>query len=94
MIIYRAMCDSEFQDMQHFNSLSWNSRFKWFGTKEFVIERVMDKKFNNSKFINRYNNLVKFEFSNDSVFTHCGNREFMLARKDAPKTKLISWELQ
>lgn len=95
MILYRAMCDLEFQDMQKFNSLSWNSKHKWFGTESFVKSRVQDGQFNNSRFVNgRYNNLVRFEISDDSLqyFSKCGNREFKLERRKAPMIKILSWE--
>lgn len=90
------MCDTEFQDMQKFNSLSWNSKFKWFGTKEFVNERVLDGNFNNSKFVpDRYIKTIKIEFSQDSLqhFRKCGNNEFMLERKKVPLVKILNWEL-
>ncbi len=96
MILYRAMCDIEFQDMQKFNSLSWNSKFKWFGTKEFVNKRVLDGKFNNSKFVAaRYTKVIKIKFSQDSLqhFRKCGNNEFMLERKKVPLVKILIWEL-
>ena len=95
MILYRAMCNVEFQDMQKFNSLSWNSKNKWFGTKDFVINRVKDGKFNNSKFCSdRYDVLVKFEFADgyEHIFSKCGNREFRLERKHANQIKLLSFE--
>lgn len=96
MKLYRAMCDKEFHDMQKFNSLSWNSKFKWFGTKEFVIKRVLDGKFNNSKFVSeRYKNLIEIDFSEESEkhFRQCGNDEFMLERKKVPLVKILNWEL-
>lgn len=96
MILYRAMCNDEFQDMIKFNSLSWNSKFKWFGTKEFVTSRVLDGKFNNSKFVpDRYKNIVEIIFDDESMkhFRKCGNNEFMLERKLVPMVKILGWEL-
>jgi hypothetical protein len=87
------MCEKEFSDMVKFGSLSWISRFKWFGTEEFVKTRVQDGHFNNSKFVgDRYNRLVRFEISDESVkhFTKCGHREFMLDRRKAPMIKIES----
>lgn len=91
--LYRAMCGEEFRDTLRHNKLSWNSKFKWFGTEDFVIDRVRDGKFNNSKFVaDRYANLVEFEFSEESLihFSKCGNREFMLNVRKAPLVKIIS----
>ena len=86
------MCDKEFRDTLRHNKLSWNSKFKWFGTEDFVLSRVRDGKFNNSKFVSdRYANLVEFEFSEESLihFSKCGNREFMLSVRKVPLVKLI-----
>lgn len=91
--LYRAMCDEEFQDTMKHKSLSWNSKFKWFGTLEFVESRVRDGKFNNSKFVpDRYKNLLEFEVEEESLkhFSKCGNREFMLSVRKAPLVKIVS----
>lgn len=96
MILYRAMCDKELESMKKFNTLSWHSKFKWFGTEEFVSSRVRDNKFNNSNFIpSRYKNLIKIEFSEDSMpyFNKCGHREFMLNIRKVPMIKILSWEI-
>lgn len=96
MILFRSMCDKELEDMANFNSLSWNSKFKWFGTEEFVNLRVRDNKFNNSKFVpDRYKNLVKFTIDDNSAihFSRCGNREFMLNIRKANSVKIINWEI-
>ena len=96
MILYRAMCQEELEDMKKFNSLAWNSKFKWFGTEEFVNSRVRDNKFNNSKFVaDRYKNLVKFIIDDNSAihFSKCGNREFMLNIRKANSVKIINWEI-
>ncbi len=94
MKLYRAMCDKELDDMIKFNSLSWNSKHKWFGTKEFVTERVQDNRFNNSKFVDdRYKHLVEFEFDTIQHFSKCGNREFMLNIRKCPLIKLLNWRI-
>ena len=94
-VLYRAMCEKEFTEMMKFKSLSWNSRFKWFGTKEFVTTRVQDGKFNNSKFVgDRYSYLVKFEIDDSflQIFAKCGRREFMIDRRKAPLVRFSSIE--
>ena len=90
MIVYRAMCPAEFQDMMKLQRLSWNSKFKWFGTDEFVQQRVQDGKFNNSKFVpDRYKHPVKFEIESGlEHFSKCGNRELMLSCRKAPLVKI------
>ena len=95
MIIYRAMCTEEFNETMKYRSLSWNSKFKWFGTHEFVTTRVQDGNFNNSRFVgDRYQHLVKFEVDDSCIsrFSKCGYRELMLSRKAAPMVKFISME--
>ncbi|MDD5151279.1 MAG: hypothetical protein PHC28_12535 [Flavobacterium sp.] len=87
MIVYRAMCEEEFQDTIKSNSLSWKGRFKWFGTKEFIEERVTDGKFNNSRFVHdRYCRIIIFEISDESLiyFSKVGHRELMLDRRKSP----------
>ena len=91
--VFRAMCNREAEELLKYNSLSWNSKFKWFGTEEFVKSRVQDGKFNNSRFVgDRYARLFEFEFSEDSMqhFTKCGNRELMLSVRKAPLVKILS----
>jgi len=93
--LFRAMCEKEFFETIKFKSLSWNSRFKWFGTKEFVTSRVQGGKFNNSKFVgDRYSRLVKFEIDDSclSVFIKCGRSEFMVDRRKAPLVRFSSIE--
>ena len=93
--LFRAMCEQEFIETMCSKSLSWNSRFKWFGTEEFVTTRVQDGKFNNSKFVgDRYSRLVKFEIDDSflQIFAKCGRREFMIDRRKAPLIRFRSVE--
>jgi hypothetical protein len=95
MKIYRAMCKNEYEDTIKGN-LSWNSRFKWFGTFEFITERVKDNKFNNSKFVkDRYKYLLEFEIEEKmlKLFNRCGHREYMLDRRKANNFKFIVREI-
>lgn len=96
MILYRAMCPSEFEQVSERHPLAWKSKFKWFGTKEFVDNRVRDGKFNNSKFVaNRYKHIVIYEvLSGIEYFSKCGHNEFMLNCRKAPlvKIKVLSKE--
>lgn len=95
MILYRAMSNEEFQSMKTINRLAWNSKFKWFGTEEFVKSRVLDGKFNNSNFVNdRYVKLVEFDFEDSAMghFSKCGHNEFMLNIHKVPLVKIKSWK--
>lgn len=91
MRIFRAMCDAEANSMLQSGKLSFNSKFKWFGTKEFVESRVKDGKFNNSRFVpDRYARLFEFEVDDDSLqhFSKCGHRELMLSVRKVPLVKI------
>ena len=86
MFIYRAMCDREYNSVCEKYPLSWNSKCKWFSDDlNFILERVRDGKFNNSKFKdNAYRNIVKYRVSNPSVLVRVSNNELMLRRKSQP----------
>ncbi len=90
MILYRAMCDEEFANISHFAPLSWNSKNKWFGTKEFVLTRVKDGVFNNSKFVSdRYRHIVEYEVeSGHEHLINCGKNEYMLNVRKSPLVKI------
>ena len=86
MFIYRAMCDREYNSVCERYPLSWNSRCKWFSDDlNFILDRVRDGKFNNSKFKdNAYCNIVKYHVRNPSVFVRVSDNELMLRRKSQP----------
>ena len=90
MILYRAMCDEELKGVSENWPLNWNSKFKWFGTEEFVKTRVRNGQFNNSKFSpNRYKNIVSYEIEDGfEHFVCCGQDEFMLPVKKASLVKI------
>lgn len=93
MLVYRAMCEKEAVETLKYAKLSFNSRFKWFGTLDFVLNRVLDGNFNNSVFDkDRYTRVLEFDFAIQSFkfFEKCGNREFMLDRRKYPLVKLNS----
>ena len=95
MILYRAMCNEEANDMIKFKSLTFKNRFKWFGTEEFVNSRVRDGHFNNSKYVSgRYSRLFKFDVADESMayFSKCGHKEFMIDRRKVPLIKINSFE--
>lgn len=89
MILFRAMCQEEFNRVSVHSPINWKSRFKWFGTKEFVFNRVLDGEFNNSKYKDKYSCLCVYEIvSGIEHFSKCGYREFMLDRRKANNVKL------
>ena len=93
MIVFRAMSIEEADKVTANCPLSWRSKFKWFGTEEFVQTRVLDGKFNNSKYKDKYQVLCKYEIINGiEHFSKCGNRELMLSIRKANNVniKLIS----
>ena len=95
MIVFRAMSVEEANKVSDTNPFAWRSKHKWFGTEDFVKKRVLDGKFNNSKFKNKYIVLCKYEIVNGiEHFSKCGNRELMLSIRKANnvKIKLISKE--
>ena len=62
MIIYRAMSKEEKDRTILFNRPDFKKRFKWFSQNlTFLLERVRDGKFNNSKHIpGRYAHVLMF----------------------------------
>ena len=64
MIIYRAMCAEEFVKTCKTGKADFSRRrFKWFSTNlEFIMNRVLDTQFNNSRHVpSRYVHVVQFE---------------------------------
>ena len=90
MILYRAMCDEERSKINVNYPLSWNSKNKWFGTKEFVLSRVRDGSFGHSKFVaDKYLHVVEYEVvSGFEHFFNCGRNEWMLNVRKAPLVKI------
>lgn len=91
MRVFRAMCNEEAEDTLKSSKLSFVSRFKWFGTSEFISDRVQDGKFNNSKYVgDRYSRLLEFEIEDASLihFNKCGHRELMIDRRKMPLVKI------
>jgi len=84
MLIYRMCCQEEFEDI--INKPSLRSRFQFYATNiEWLIERVCDGNFNNSKFKpSKYAHLVVFEISNIDLkhFRKQGINELILDRRD------------
>lgn len=84
MIVFRAMSKEEADSVSVESPLAFKHRFKWFGTEEFVTQRVLDGKFNNSKYSDKYSVLCKYEvISGIEHFSKCGHRELMLDRRKA-----------
>ncbi len=96
MIVFRAMCKEEADSVSDNTPLHFKRRWKWFGTESFVKSRVLDGKFNNSKYADKYSVLCKYEIiSGLEYFSKCGHNEFMLDRRKAQNIniRLLSKEL-
>lgn len=60
-------------------------RFKYLGTKDFVMGRVLDGNFNNSRFINKYTHLVKVILNGSPENIHkLGKREVIIDIRSTP----------
>ena len=93
MILYRAMCKGEYDNISGEFPLSWSSKCKWFSENlSFTQDRVLDKKFNNSKFKpDRYKYLVKYEVDDKfNKLVKVSNNELMLRVRDQPLIKFVN----
>ena len=87
MIVFRAMCNEEYERTIKLGCADFSKkRFKWFSNNiNFILDRVGDGKFNNSKFKdNAYRNIVKYHVRNPSVLIRVSDNELMLRRKSQP----------
>ena len=78
--LYRALCEEEYNKTST-NYLSYNrNREKPFGTLEFVLNRVLDGKFNQSAFKDKYSHLISITFDKKykSQFKKFGGKEAIL----------------
>lgn len=89
MKIYRAMCYKELLRTVHNKEPDFIRRFKWFSPDiDWVKNRVMDNKFNNSKYVpGRYYYLCEFDWDNTKEAVY--NKEIKLDRRDNTKIKFI-----
>ena len=91
--LYRFMCKEEFDNTSVDNCFSWNSKAKFFTDDfSFLIKRVKDGKFNNSKFKpEKYVHLVVYEIvDTHNKLIRVSDKELMLCRKDAPMVSVVS----
>ena len=87
MILYRAMNNQEANETIKLGRPAFRTRFKWFGTEEFVRSRVQDGQFANSKFKpGAYQRLLKFYVPDDHAqhLRHVGLFEWMLDARKLP----------
>lgn len=89
--IYRAMCEDEFSGRCAKFPFSWNSKNKWFTDNyKFILSRVRDGEFNNSKFKgDAYSVIVEYAVEDVSMFRRVSDNELMLNVKDANKVKVV-----
>ena len=89
--VYRRMCKQEYDSVCEKFPFSWNKGCKWFTDDINFLQRVNDKKFNNSTFIKgRYDYLIEYEVESIDKFERVSNFELMLRRKFAHMIKVIS----
>lgn len=93
MLIYRAMSEDEYNSTIFRNRPHFIRRYKYFSSHlEFITNRVMDGRFNNSNYKPlRYTRVVSFTIDDgdDIYFTKCG-REWIL---DIRSIQHIHWRL-
>lgn len=91
MKLYRMMSKKEFDTLSSTSPFSWKGKCKWFtDNKDFILSRVTDGKFNNSKFKkDRYTHLVEYIVEDDKGFTRVSTNEVLLQVKDEPKVKVL-----
>ena len=96
MTIYRAMCHEEMVKTINNGYASFDTkRYKWFSQNlEFIVNRVMDKKFNNSKFkSHRYTYLLEFEWNGNNC-DFISTNEIQFDRRKNPKIKFVKTLLE
>lgn len=91
MYIYRTMSEEEYNITTSRGKLHFIRKYKYFTPNlEFITNRVLDGKFNNSNYVpSRYTRLVSFliDDSDNIYFTKCG-REWVL---DIRNIQHIHW---
>lgn len=90
MLIYRAMCKEEYNRTIKYKIPDFRNRFKWFSTNlEFILTRVQDGKFNNSKYKqNRYDYILEFECDGTQA-DWINTNEIQFDRRKNPNIKFI-----
>jgi hypothetical protein len=86
MIVYRAMSEVEFNETMKSGKADFSiKRFKWFSPSlNFIVSRVRDGKFNNSKFAtNRYTHIVEFDADVAKADWHIGQEIQFDRRRNA-----------
>jgi len=94
MIIYRAMCEEEYLNTIKYNKPDFSlKRFKWFSPSlEFIISRVKDGSFNNSRFCrDRYKYLMAFEINGYDFLKD--KKEIQIDRRNNIKIDFIREEV-
>ena len=81
--LYRVMCKEEYDKTSETFLQYFRNKEKPFGTKEFILNRVCDGKFNNSKFKPKYIHLIQIEFNEKykQQFHKWGNNEMLLMNR-------------
>ena len=90
MIIYRAMCEEEYNRTIKYKVPHFIKRYKWFSTNlDFILTRVKDGKFNNSQYKeNMYSYILEFEWDGKNA-DWINSNEIQFDRRKNPNIKLI-----
>ncbi|MHA1541215.1 MAG: hypothetical protein ACTSUM_04090 [Alphaproteobacteria bacterium] len=93
MRIFRMCCKSEFE--KHSNTPYACSRFIFFSNNyEFILNRVLDGKFSNSKFKpEKHAHLIIYNVDSFQHFRKQGKNELILDRRDIPLIKFVREKL-
>ena len=86
MIVFRAMCNEEYERTIKLGCADFSKkRFKWFSNNiNFILDRVGDGQFNNSKFCpDRYTRIVEFSIDDKYVskLDHISKNEIQVDRR-------------
>ncbi len=91
MIIYRAMCEEEYLNTLKKGAPDFLKRKKWFTPNKDFLNRVLDGKFNNSSFKDKYTHLVVFEVSNIECCDWFNSKEIQIDRRSLVTFKIKSY---
>ena len=90
MKFYRACCKEEFDKSN--NSLHYIRRYKWMSDNEdFILNRVCDGEFNNSKFKDdNYTHMLEIQIEDLSKLRKLNNNEYMMDRRNNVKVDILN----
>ena len=90
MKFYRACCKEEYENSK--SSLHYIRRYKWISNnKDFILERVCDGEFNNSKFKDsKYTHMLEIHIEDLSKLRKLNSNEYMMDRRNNVKVNILN----